>query len=60
MAKRRGQSAWNRKFGQISRECFRETSGGSMSTYGSCMSKKLKAESPHRRSTSPPHCPACL
>jgi len=44
MAKKRGQSSWNRKFGQIARECFRESSGGSMSSYGTCMSKKLKAE----------------
>lgn len=49
MAKKRGQSAWNRKFGTVARECFKESAGKSMSSYGSCMSKRLKAESPKKR-----------
>ena len=32
----------NRIFGRVARECFKETSGGSMHTYGSCMSTELR------------------
>jgi hypothetical protein len=39
--KRKGQSAWNRKFGAASKACFREgpTSGHD---FGRCMKRKLK------------------
>ncbi len=45
---RRGQSAWNRKFGQVARECFRENAGGSMKSYGACMRSELKKASPKK------------
>jgi hypothetical protein len=47
MAKR-GQSAWNRKFGQIAKECFRSTKGDSMRSYGSCMATELRKASGKR------------
>lgn len=46
---RKGQSAWNKKFGQVARECFKATSGESMRSYGSCMASELKKASPKRK-----------
>lgn len=48
MAKR-GSSSWNKKFGEIARSCFKETSGGSMRSYGTCMSTELRAARPGKR-----------
>ncbi len=46
---KRGQSAWNKKFGSVAKACFKEQAGKSMSSYGSCMSRELKKVSPKKK-----------
>jgi len=44
MAKK-GTSAWNRKFGEIAKRCFKESDSMSKNSYGNCMKTELKAVS---------------